>query len=548
MPTTLFEAATQVIRAETIDGPVHEGERDTILTSLAGTMRRRGLGERAILAALLVVNEERCSPPLPDAEVEKIARSISTHEPVFDIHLTDLGNARMLVNRHGKEICYVPPWNSWMIWTGTHWEQDQLGSVMQMAKESVLALYAQLPEITDKEDRKRIARHILKSEGRYSLESMIKVAQTDPMVARRPDVWDKDQWLLNTLSGTIDLRTGELRPADSRDQLTKLCPVEYDTTARCPTWLAFLSQMMQGREDLVDYLQRAVGYALTGNTGEQVFFILHGEGANGKSTFTETIAGMLGGYAQQVPTTTLMITRPGMGDPPRGDLARLRGIRLATAIETEADRRLAEALVKQMTGGDRIVARYPYGRHFEYTPTHKIFLATNHRPTIKGQDYAIWRRIHLVPFEFTIPPADQIRDYGTRYLHPEWPGILRWAVEGCLAWQSGGLGVPDVIRDATEQYRVDMNPLSIFVAENCELGGDLEVKGSILWEEYAEWCVETRERRVTRKAFSRGLSDMGLPSVRKRDGAWHTGIAIGTGSAKKFENEMQLLVERSDIG
>lgn len=536
VPTPLIDALEATATLETIGGDameradeladtVPEGERNTVLTSLAGTMRRRGMSTEAILAALGVENEARCVPPLTAAELQTIAESVASYTPLVTIHLSDLGNARLFVQRHGDNLRYLPAWKEWLTWDGCVWRRDTRLRRMAWAKETVLSMYALLASITDKTTRKAVVRWVTQSESAYRLRSLLEVARSEEGVTAEPSDFDTNPWLLTVENGTLDLRTGELQAHRRDDMITKLAPTTYEADAACPKWLALLDLILEGNAELITYLQRVLGYALTADTREQVFFILHGEGANGKTTFIETMAGLMGAYAQAVPTSTLVLKRAGTGDPPRGDLARLFGVRLATATETEAGRRLAEALVKQMTGGDRVVARYPYGRHFEFTPSHKTFLATNHRPEIRGTDWAIWRRIHLIPFNVRIPEERQIKDYH-RFLVEEWPGILAWAVRGCLAWQEQGLVMPSTVRAATLEFREEMNPISPFIEERCAEGDDKEVKGADLWQSYTDWCEDSHERRLSRNQFSQRMAEAGFPPEKRRDGAWHHGLCL----------------------
>lgn len=505
---------------------IPEGRRDNTLTSLAGSMRRRGMAEEEILAALRVTNTNRCIPPLPDEILRRKVASVCRYRPHVEAHFTDLGNAKLLVAQHGENLRFCADWKRWLVWDGTSWSTDNTGEVMRLAKESILSLYYQAAQLPGKADRERATKHAIRSEARSRLEAMTSLAESEAEVSASPGDFDTDLWVLNVGNGLIDLRTGELRPHRREDMCTKVAPVFYDKEAECPHWMEFLDLVFQGNEKLIAYVQQMAGYALTGSTREQVFFILYGSGANGKSTFTETLAGILGDYAQQVPTTTLMVQRPGSGDQPRADLARLNGIRFATAIETEAGRRLAEALVKQMTGGDRIAARFPYGRYFEFRPTHKVFLATNHKPTIRGTDHAIWRRIHLTPFLTTI--TEPIPNYAERFLKAEWSGILRWAVEGCLAWQQAQhLEKPPAVAEATEQFRAEMNPVVQFVEDCCVVDPTRDVRGLELWIEYKNWCTSNRERSVSRNEFSGALAQAGYERFRRNDGTWHRGLSLG---------------------
>ena len=253
--------------------------------------------------------------------------------------------------------------------------------------------------------------------------------------------------------------------------ITKLAPVNFEPDAACPRWLEFLSRIMDGNEQLIDFLQRAVGYALTGETSEQCLFIFYGSGANGKSTFLQTMSYVLGDYSMSTPTETLLVKRRGAIP---NDVARLKGARFVIACEADAENRLAESLIKQMTGGDTISARFLHQEWFDFEPTHKVFFGTNHKPVIKGTDYAIWRRIRLVPFEITIPEGERDKNLPEK-LKAEADGILAWAVQGCLVWQQQGLGVPEEVKAATDSYREEMDILGEFLKDRCRLS--LECQG-----------------------------------------------------------------------
>jgi putative DNA primase/helicase len=287
-------------------------------------------------------------------------------------------------------------------------------------------------------------------------------------------------------------------------------------------WEAFLSRIFAGDGELIRFVQKAVGYSLTGSTEEQCFFILYGAGANGKSTLIQTISALLKDYARQTPTETLLVQR---GDGPRNDLARLQGARFVSASEVEGGRKLAEALVKQLTGGDTLTARYLYKEHFEFQPTFKIWLAVNHKPGVQGTDHAIWRRMRLLPFTVTIPAAEQDKRL-TEKLQAEQPGILRWAVEGCRAWQQEGLEPPSAVKRATGDYRAEMDVIAAFIQDCCVLGDHHHVNTRELYAEYRGWCEQIGESPVTQKALATVLQERGCTSGRKSQGRLWSGIAL----------------------
>jgi putative DNA primase/helicase len=319
--------------------------------------------------------------------------------------LTDLGNARRVVARHGRDLRYVHPWKSWLVWNGRRWAEDFTAEVVRRVKETQGALHDEavirLKALRDasahdegaKAERTHIQQqfaHALKWEAARAIAWTLDLMKSEPGVPLLPDDLDRDPFALNLANGTLDLRTGVLHPYRREDLLTKLAPVAYDPNATCPRWLRFLDRIMDGNRDLVAYLQRVVGYCLTGDVSEQCLWFLYGLGANGKSTFLSTTLGMLGDYGMQAVSELLMLKHHESHPTERADLF---GMRFVVTIETEEGKRMAEALMKQMTGGDRVRARKMKKDFFEFAPTHKIVLAANHKPVVRGTDLAVWRRI-----------------------------------------------------------------------------------------------------------------------------------------------------------
>ena len=519
------------------------GERNKALASLAGSMRRRGMGEGEIAAALQVTNTERCQPPLEAEEVEKIAASVARYEPADNVvsisvnghgaaqpprgyNLTDLGNSERFVGQHGENVRYCYPWGKWLVWTGVRWMRDDAGQVHRLAKKTVRSMYGEASRAEDEERRKAVAKHASRSEGADKIKAMLELARSEVPVA--PDELDSDPWLLNASNGTVDLRTGELRGHRREDLITKLAPVEYDSTAAAPTWEAFLERVLPG-EELRTFVRRAVGYSATGDTSEQVMLINHGAGNNGKSTFQEALSAALGDYSMRAPTEMLMAKRAG-GVP--NDVARLKGARFVTASETEEGRRLAESLVKDLTGQDTISARFMRAEWFDFKPSHKLWLSTNHKPEIRGTDNAIWRRIRLVPWAVAIPPAERDRKLAQK-LRSELSGILAWAVEGCLDWRREGLQAPAEVRKATAGYRSEMDTLGDFLADRCFRGERLEVGKDELYKAYQMWSEDAGERTETKRKFGMLLKERGVEDGRNSERTKRIWKGIGLTTLKR---------------
>lgn len=454
-------------------------------------------GTRAELERLITEAPEWGPPKAPEGLDEGEPRA-----------LTDLGNAERLKDRHGKNIRYVPPWNKWLLWSGRHFEVDDLGRVHQLAKETVRSIYAEAAEADSHDRREAVAKHAVRSESENRIRAMVNLARTEPGIPVRAEDLDRDPWLLNVANGTLDLRTGELRPHRRADLITKVLPTDYDPGAEAPLWERFLAEIMAGSDSRVKFLQRAAGYSLTGLTIEQIIFIMFGVGANGKSVFITTLMNLLDAYAKSFEPEVLMLRRNEAHPTERADLM---GTRLAATTETGEGQRLNEALIKRLTGGEPIRARFMRQDSFEFEPTHKLWMATNHQPIIRGTDTGIWRRLHLIPFAVTIPEDEQ-DPFLAEKLKDEFPGILRWAVEGCLAWQKEGLNPPDEVLAATQEYRADMDVLGTFLDDCCDIGPEHWESAANLYKAYSDWCKNTGEYTLSHTAFGTRLRDRGFVS------------------------------------
>ena len=454
-----------------------------------------------------------------------------TTQPAGGYNLTDLGNARRLVHRHGRNLRYCWLWRKWLVWDGKRWVKDDTGEVYRLAKETVSSIYQEAAAAPNDEARKELGKHATRSEAGARIKEMVDLARSDVPVM--PDELDASPDLLNTESGTIDLRTGELREHRREDLITKIAPTTYRPDAAAPTWEAFLERVLPG-EDLRAFVQRAVGYSATGDTSEQCMFINHGGGANGKSTFQEAIAAALGDYAMRAPTEMLLAKR---SDGVPNDVARLKGARFVSASETEEGRRLAESRIKDLTGQDTITARFMKAEWFDFAPTHKLWLSTNHKPEIRGTDAAIWRRIRLVPWTVSIPPAEQDKKLPIALRH-ELAGILAWVVRGCLQWRREGLQAPDEVRKATGEYRAEMDVLAGFLVECCEQDTGHWEYAKDLYECYKRWCDENGERPEPQRKFGGRLGERGFQ--RDRGGSRGAGIWRGV---RLTEGEKEALRE-----
>lgn len=422
--------------------------------------------------------------------------------------LTDVGNAERFASRHGDAVRYVYVYGEWIEYDGRRWARDVSGSIERRAKEIPRAMFEEALTLSEKE-RAELVKHAVATERRHALDNMVALARSE--LAIDPADFDTDMMVFNVINGTIDLRTGKLRQHNRADFLTKLAPVIYDPEARCDRWESFIDRITGGSKPLAAFLQRALGYSLTGLTQEQCLFLLFGLGANGKTTFVEVIRRMIGGdYTRQADFAAFMDRK---GGGPRPEIARLAGARIVTAGEAGEGHRLNEPVIKAMTGSDTVTARYLYQRDFEFTPQFKLWLATNHKPVIRGTDHGIWRRIRLIPFTVQIPKDEQDPKL-LDALTAELPGILAWAVAGCILWQKHGLGAPPEVEAATTAYRCEMDTLGAFLDECCEIAPDHSEPARSLYARYVAWCEDMRERAQTQRSFGLRLTERGYGSVK----------------------------------
>ena len=327
-----------------------------------------------------------------------------------------------------------------------------------------------------------------------------------PAITVRSEQLDHNPWLLNCQNGTIDLRTGKLQPHDPKDFITRICAADYDLTCAIPLWMQLMEKITGGDKEYMRYIQKALGYALTGDISEQAIFLLYGTGSNGKSTMLNVFAALLDGYAQSTSSDTFMQKK---NESVNNDIARLKGARFVSAIEMEEGKRMAESLIKSMTGGDKLVTRFLYGEFFEYVPQFKVFLAVNHKPIIKDTTNSIWRRIKIMEFNNTFTEQERDKNFPAKIMAKELPGILAWAVQGCLDWQQNGINAPDIVAAATRDYREEMDSFSHFFMECCVVKENARVTNKMLRAKYEEWCKENGEWPLTQKPFSQKLLERG---------------------------------------
>lgn len=420
---------------------------------------------------------------------------------------TDDAIALLFANRNQSRLCYVAPWGRWMVWDDMRWQPDRTVYVMDCVRQLCRG-------IDTGEKRLRSAQTIAAIE---------RLARSDRRLAQVPEAFDADPWLLNTPAGIVDLRTGRLLPHDPAALMTKITGAAPGGT--CPQWLRFLERVTGGDSAVIAYLQRVLGYMLTGLIIEHALVFLYGQGANGKSVLQTTITRLLGGYATAAAMDTFTATNH---DRHPADLAALRGARLVTAAETEQGRRWDESRIKQLTGGDDITARFMRGDFFTFRPTFKILISGNHRPQLRSVDEAIRRRLHLVPFEIVIPATE--RDPGlAEKLISELGGIMRWAIEGCIAWQREGLAPPQTVAAATASYLETQDAFSAWSEDCCLRDPNKWEAPAELFNSWRAWAERAGEFVGASRVFGDRLEAAGFPRTKRNGQRMHTGIALRGG-------------------
>lgn len=517
----LKEDTPKANRPVSEDGIIPEGLRNSTLSQIGGALRRHGSSTDSILAALRKENENRCKPPLIDEEVVRIAESIASYDPKSDtFHLTDIGNAERLVAMYGSDIRYAYDWKKWLSWTGTVWTPDASGEIQRKAIDVVRRIYVAAGETTDDVQRREFAKHAKSSEAVWRQRAMVEIAQSMVPVLLRD--LDTDPMLLTVGNGTVDLKTGELRESRQSDYIAKQADVVFEETARCPIFESFLSDIFAGDKALILFIQKSVGYSFTASVQEQCVFICYGSGSNGKSTLLGALQRMLGDYAAAMPSSAVLQKR---NERVPNDVAGLRSIRYATLLEIEQGRRLDEPMIKAMTGGDVISARFLFGEFFDMVPTFKLWFGVNSKPRILGADHGIWRRVRLIPFTVQIPDEKQDKHLAEK-LDAERSGILNWALEGCRLWQRDGLEPPAAVVMATAEYRGEEDTLSDFIEDAIEVSDRWETPSNQIYAAYKSWCEKNGEKYQSQRWLTLRLEERGYIRQRTKHGRIWLNIAL----------------------
>lgn len=457
--------------------------------------------------------------PIDDDEVEAQPEREAIQGEHIE-HPTDTGNAHRFAIQHGGRLRYVDALGGWLVYDGRRWSRDDTGEVFRLWEQTGRHIYHEAALPTDRKERTQIAEWAKKSEARARVDAALALARHQLPIAARAADFDQHQWLLNLENGTYDLEADILRSHRKDDLITKLAPVSYDRAATAPKFHKMLKRILPS--ETIQFLQRFVGYSLTGSTTEQKLLLLYGTGANGKSTFIEIIRALLGDYAATADFSTFLAKErnPGGASP---DVARLAGARFVSAIEMTQGGRLAEAVVKQVTGGDTLTARFLFHDDFSFRPAFKLVLVSNHHPTIRGTDYAIWRRVWMVPFEIIIPPDERDPHLLDHIVSTELPGVLNWALEGCRQWRAHSLGEPEKVKKATEEYRQEQDILGPFLAECCVVEPNASATAKDLYAAYTRWAEGAGEKKpFSKRVLGQMLHERGFRSQHTELGScWH---------------------------
>lgn len=423
---------------------------------------------------------------------------------------TDAGNGEAFAALYGHTVRYDHTRAKWLYWQSPIWRLDSDGELQRLAVRTARARLEAATRVDDTKTRESTVRWAMQSESMFRRRAMLESAAILKPLADAGE-WDTDDWLLGCENGVLDLRAGRMIPADPMQRITRRVPIAFDPLATCPRWDTFLAEVFESSE-LIEFIRRAVGYSMTGDTSEQVVFILYGLGANGKSVFLSILRELLGDYAANTPFQTFEAMERGNST---NDVAALAGMRLVTSSETRESAKLNEARLKSITGGDPITARFLFREYFTFHPKMKLWLAVNHKPKVSDGTFGFWRRVRLIPFTRTFD-AQTADPHLLESLKKELPGIFRWGIEGCTDWQNRGLQPPQVVKKATEDYRNEQDAVGLFIAEKCIISDKASATASDLWESFNKWRADDDGiEPLTQTAFGTRLKERGFSTTRK---------------------------------
>lgn len=468
-------------------------------------------------------------------------------QEIEHIRYTEMGSSEIFSAMYKDEIRFVSDQKAWYCWDGKRWRQDKNGEVMRKAKCTAQEIYIFLSDVG--QDSKSMLATFRRDCQRLSkLKNMIELAKSDSRLLIHSSQLDADDWLLNVQNGTVELKTGELKSHCKDDYITKICPVNYIENEKSDVFTSFLNKVLPDK--LVrEYVQRAFGYCISGSISEEILFFIFGPPSSGKSSILEAVSLVLGEYAATADFKSFT-KKQNQNAGASSDIARLNGKRFVKSSEANQGDRFDSALVKQLTGGDKISARFLYREHFEFTPKFKLAFAANDRPRVNSSDEALWRRIQEIPFSISIPESErdpklkkQLKDIETNG-----SAILDWLIKGCLAYQKVGLNAPQAIKDALDAYKLEMDPLTDFIEEYCYVHTFATADNTRIWEEYNKYCSEYGIRRpLGRRSFKQNLERKGFKRARNSSSRYWEGIGLLSKRKEKNNYYVSKKEEKVDI-
>ena len=502
----------------------HDG-RWAYITSWAGKLRSQGLTGEALFQALWdrrSMMEVKEGDRYDEIWVRKLAQNYSSYPNNFPP--TDQGNADRFVAAYAGEVKHSHQLG-WFCWNGKQWDRD-------LGEKTTMHYAGQLIQVISNEivneDDKKIVKLLDKTRQMMSMHNSRKnalaIAKVSRAVAIEADSFDNASYIFNVNNGIIDLKTGELKPHDPDLLLSKISPIDYSPEEECPKFNKFMEEITCGDKDLEKWMQVYFGYSLTASVKEQLFGVFYGTGGNGKSVLVNVISTIMGQYTLETPVETILSKHNGSGGA-SNDIARIKGARLVTCRESDQGHAMAESLIKSLTGGDKITARFLHKEFFEFKPVAKWILFTNHKPSIKGTDQGIWRRVKLVPFNYRVPEGKKNKDLEPELLN-EAGGILNWLVEGCLMWQKNGFPKCSAIDNATSDYQEDEDRLSDFLNDAINTGPGLKVSASVLYKAYRWFCRDAGDMPRSSRNFPKDMEEKGYMKKRTSGGHFWQGIDL----------------------
>ncbi|MGN8225531.1 phage/plasmid primase, P4 family [Gracilimonas sp. BCB1] len=536
--------------------PIYEGERNDTLFSIGVILRKKGANRIQIESELIDINRLRCNPPLNISEIKSIASSASKgpssvsgnfqkrdENEEYGLWDTEFGNANEFVERYAEEVRYNIDGKHWLVWDGSRWKKDPNELIVSAyAKKLIELMYEEAYEIKDEKLRDKKIQHIKKSAKGTAINAILTIARTDLRIRITENQLDQRPLMITLDNLTYDLNSGEKLKHNPNHFITKKLPFSFDSNARAQRWREFVLQIMNGDEEMASFLKQAVGYSLTGLTSEQCLFFLYGQGKNGKTTFVEVLMKMFDEYSCKAENRMIMDVGNSSAIP--NDVARLNGHRFVLFSEIQEGRRLDEAKVKNLTGGDTITARFLRQEFFDFEPSHTIWLFGNHKPLISGTDDGIWRRLRLIKFARQFSEKERDRHLREK-LYKELPGIFNWALEGFEIWKDNDrrLAIPEQVKRETLNYRGEMDVLTSFIHETCKQGVTYSCSNKDLRSAYELWCSENGLQVMSNKTINPKLEQKGFKKYYSNGRVHWKGITPVLGNEVE---EVEGVEEKSD--